>query len=164
MKIELKNIRHIESMSEETNCYSATVYVDGAKVGEVSNNGHGGCDNQRIDNAMLDRLNGWCRENLPPHDFSKFGMAPMPRDFESYCGTLVNEWLIKRDFKKDLSRNVLLRRPNQKSVVAFALKQKGKVWPMNTMIAALAKREPEGTVFLNLLSLDEALEIYRQGA
>jgi hypothetical protein len=44
MKIELRKISFNERMSEETNCYAADLYVDGKKVGEVGNDGHGGCD------------------------------------------------------------------------------------------------------------------------
>lgn len=42
MKVTLKNFKHSEFMSQETDCFQATVYVDGVKVGVVSNEGHGG--------------------------------------------------------------------------------------------------------------------------
>ena len=45
MKIELRNIKYSDFASEETACYQATIYIDGKKVGEVSNSGKGGCDN-----------------------------------------------------------------------------------------------------------------------
>jgi hypothetical protein len=45
-RITLKNIKHAEFASEETNCYKASVYFDGKRVGIVSNDGHGGCDYQ----------------------------------------------------------------------------------------------------------------------
>ena len=41
MKITLKNVKHYESMSEETDCFEASLYVDGKKVGRVSNRGTG---------------------------------------------------------------------------------------------------------------------------
>jgi hypothetical protein len=44
MKIELKNVKHSEFASHETNCYQATIYIDGKRVGTVENDGHGGCD------------------------------------------------------------------------------------------------------------------------
>ena len=46
MKLELKKIKYCKWMSEETHCYSAVVYVDGKATIEVSNEGHGGGDNQ----------------------------------------------------------------------------------------------------------------------
>lgn len=42
--LELKNVKVHPDMSEETTCYSATIYVDGKKVGFAKNNGHGGED------------------------------------------------------------------------------------------------------------------------
>jgi len=44
--LEVKNITHYARGSEETPCYNATVYINGKKAIEVSNDGHGGCDRQ----------------------------------------------------------------------------------------------------------------------
>jgi len=41
MKIELKNFKHAAFASEETLCFSATVYVDGQRMFEASNSGKG---------------------------------------------------------------------------------------------------------------------------
>ena len=35
-------------MSEETTCYSATLYLDGKRVGYVKNDGRGGCDHIQL--------------------------------------------------------------------------------------------------------------------
>jgi hypothetical protein len=43
--LELRGVKHAAFASEETACYRATLYVDGAKFCEVSNDGHGGPDN-----------------------------------------------------------------------------------------------------------------------
>ncbi len=40
--IEMKNLKVAEFASEETTCYEATVYVDGARFCIASNQGHGG--------------------------------------------------------------------------------------------------------------------------
>jgi hypothetical protein len=42
MNIELKNVKHSEFASHETNCFEATIYVDGKKAGEAHNNGCAG--------------------------------------------------------------------------------------------------------------------------
>ena len=42
MKIDLKNLKFAEFASQETNCFSATVYIDGVKATTISNDGHGG--------------------------------------------------------------------------------------------------------------------------
>jgi len=42
LKIELKKIKHSPSLSEETNAYTADIYVDGKSIAYVKNSGHGG--------------------------------------------------------------------------------------------------------------------------
>jgi hypothetical protein len=42
MKLELKNIKFYESMSEETNCFQADLFINGKKIASVKNQGHGG--------------------------------------------------------------------------------------------------------------------------
>ena len=41
MKIEVKGIKYFSSMSDETNCFQATLYVDGKKVATCENQGCG---------------------------------------------------------------------------------------------------------------------------
>lgn len=42
MKVELKSFKHMASLSEETLCFSARLYVNGKAVADCSNRGHGG--------------------------------------------------------------------------------------------------------------------------
>ena len=42
MKLEIKNIRYFPTRSEETNNFTADIYVDGVKVGRADNTGQGG--------------------------------------------------------------------------------------------------------------------------
>lgn len=42
MKIELKNIKHSPSLSQETEAFTANLYINGALAGYARNNGHGG--------------------------------------------------------------------------------------------------------------------------
>ena len=44
MKITLKNVKVHRDLSEETLCFSASIYLDGKKAGTVSNRGCGGCN------------------------------------------------------------------------------------------------------------------------
>ena len=41
MNIELKNVKIYAGLSEETIAFNASVYIDGKKVGEAKNSGHG---------------------------------------------------------------------------------------------------------------------------
>jgi len=78
MKVELKSVKVNQRMSEETLCFSATIYVDGKKVGEVLNRGCGGCNDYHFDglrpNQMRDpdgiyqKLDAHAKEWCDKHD------------------------------------------------------------------------------------------------
>lgn len=44
MKIELRRINHNPRLSEETNAFSAEIWIDGERAFEARNQGQGGCD------------------------------------------------------------------------------------------------------------------------
>jgi hypothetical protein len=52
--ITLKNLKHFAAGSQETYCFTATVYLDGKKVGTAENDGHGGETIVRLDLAHRD--------------------------------------------------------------------------------------------------------------
>lgn len=69
MKIELKNLKHSPSLSEETNAFTATVYVDGKPLCHASNHGTGGPDRYHAiapkTHADIDAVNAWLKTNRP---------------------------------------------------------------------------------------------------
>lgn len=73
MKIELKQIKHYERLSEETNCFSAFIYVDGIKCASAENRGNGGnTDIWPIDikyKEIVKKADEFCK-TLPPYVFS----------------------------------------------------------------------------------------------
>lgn len=62
MKVTLKNIKENRTMSEETPCFSASLYLDGKLAGVVLNHGHGSCHSYTVPLATLDRLNDLAKE------------------------------------------------------------------------------------------------------
>ena len=97
-KIELKNIKYAAFASEETNCYEATLYVDGKRFAIVSNSGHGGAD-------MQDPISPFTYKDLAQlqktiaEEYPKWGSAFGDDDkydttLEIVCGDLMNEWHI----------------------------------------------------------------------
>lgn len=48
MNFTLTKIKYLESLSEETPAYTATVLLDGKPFCNVSNHGHGACDDQHM--------------------------------------------------------------------------------------------------------------------
>lgn len=107
---ELKNISVNLRNSEETFCYSASVYYRGKRIGVVRNHGYGGCDYEEPTNkALWDELLAEI-EKLP-EVVSKFeGGDGEPFRYEQHlegcCAELVADYLLLRDIKRKL-RNKL---------------------------------------------------------
>jgi len=164
MKIELKNIKHAEFASQETNCYEAVIYINGKRAGLVSNDGQGGADNvtpwqlaQEIDEYAKTLPPVVC-EWIDPKTDKPF---VMPQTHETIFGDLLNEWMYAKDLKKAMAKRILFQRED------------GKVYETKTMPAADLKVHLNQTrlleilkakTVLNLLPFDKALTIYRSNA
>lgn len=163
MKLELKNIKHSAFASQETNCYEATLYVDGSRFAVVGNEGHGGPDrvypvagasNAPAFQEKLDEINTWLAANHPAIDMSKYGQESIPCDLELWCGEQVETFLVTKDLKRLLKK--------------VALVEGGKVYtlkaePSDAVLAKVRAQYPAATI-LNSLPFDEALALYRQHA
>ena len=68
MKIELKNFKHYERLSEETYCFVGNIWVNGIKCGYAENTGKGGCTSYHNEGTEQSRL--------------------LMREAEAYCLTL----------------------------------------------------------------------------
>ena len=164
MKIELKNIKHSEFASHETNCYEATIYINGKREGVVSNDGQGGCDSvhpwqlaQEID-AYAKALPPVVCEWIDPKTGEPFVLE---QTHETIFGELLNEWFQAKDLKKALAKRILFQRED------------GKVYETKTMQATDLKVHLNQTrlleilkakTVLNLLPFDKALRIYKENA
>ena len=153
MKIELKNIKHYESMSEETNCFQATIYIDGKRAGEASNRGYG--DPINITPYELHKAINQYASTLPPLDYE--GMQ-IEQDAEIIIGNLLNDWLLSQDLKKLMSGRVVFLKDSK-------LKQSAKLDKLR-LTEVLKSNSPafQGGTILNNLPFAEAVKIYREFA
>lgn len=168
MKIELKNVKHAAFNSEETDCFRATVLIDGVVAGEVSNEGHGGPDDFHPW-KLAERLNAY-GATLPPtvsEDLRDPNDPTKPftskQDAESLIGDLFTEWLITRDLKKRIAKKMLFTIKGKKGVFAVSFKQPQALEAIvrdKGMLAAFAERHKAERI-LNTLPLEEALQIFR---
>jgi hypothetical protein len=99
MKIELKNIKFSEWVSEETNCFQATIYADGKRIGFASNDGHGGntwCQHDLNMKEAFRAAEEYCK-TLPPINYGRF---EIDSNLENIVDKLFEEWLDKKKEKK----------------------------------------------------------------
>jgi hypothetical protein len=170
-KIELRAIQTSAFASEETHCYTATLYVDGLKWGSVSNEGHGGADHfHGVDGksyADLKALDAQIAATYPESDVSYLygeetpaGTHMQTESLETLCGEIVNAHLMAKELKRAMGRKVMFTKPGQPGIYEIPLKQKGRVWQVEQVVEAITKKTP-GAIALNMMPFDQALAIFR---
>jgi len=164
-KLELKNIKYFVTLSEETPCYDATVYVNGKKAIRVSNRGCGACDSQDVYPQFMDE---WDGENvlrtLNEYCVKTFGTektdwGEIDIDLEHWCQ---KQLFIDQDRK-------LLKRNMKKNVMFFETKEdlsKGQYYMIKIqnnimgLIAYIKDKYPQ-SIILNDMPFDQALKTFR---
>ena len=122
MKIELKKISFNERMSEETNCFIADLWINGKKVGEAQNEGHGGCTDYRgdtpEDRKLIAEAEAYCK-TLPQGEFGEQTLEDVINDF------LENHLKAKdqKKMEKHMLNSILFGRPNSGSYRMITYKQ-----------------------------------------
>lgn len=155
MKIELKAVRYAAFASQETSCYTATLYVDGRRIGTVSNEGNGGPDLFHGDHTAYNAADVWCRANLPKWSLGDDSEATRETDLEIYCGELLTEWLYRRDYRKAIKTKLILHYPGKSGLWEVSFRSS-----IEQALAGAKARYPDATI-LNQLPETEGLAIYR---
>lgn len=104
MKIELKKIEYSARLSEETNAFSADLYIEGKKAGITSNRGHGGPTDYHGINKEGDELirkaEAYCK-TLPPEKFEMEGEEyEIEMDLENFIDNLVTKYIDNKELQK----------------------------------------------------------------
>lgn len=105
MEITLKNVKHAVFMSQETECFEASVYINGKKAGTVSNDGHGGCNDYHPWD-LYQTLQAHC-DTIPP-DMAGYRVTP-----DEIIGNLFETWYNKKQYSKLCKRQTLFRIPGK---------------------------------------------------
>lgn len=112
MKVELKKFTSNARLSEETICFSADLYVDGKKIGECSNRGHGDPILINYFDAEAGRaFEEYCKSLPPtpwPEDFPQ-NLPPHPMDAEGVIDGLVEDILRMKQYKSWCKNKTVVR-------------------------------------------------------
>ena len=110
--IQLKNVKVAWNMSEETTAFTATLYIDGAKVAYVKNEGTGGDNHPRFMDRNLEKeFHEFCK-SLPPEYLDDDDDEPYPLTYDSFIGQLLTEWISNDDWKKACRKGLVFRLKN----------------------------------------------------
>lgn len=111
MKIEIKNIKHSRSLSEETNAFAADIFINGEKVGSCSSRGNGGStdyypvfskDKEKMEHYrnQIAQAEIFCKK-LPPVK-NIFRGKDFNMNLEFYINLKVEDDLLQKNNKKVL--------------------------------------------------------------
>lgn len=161
MKVELIAIKHAEFASEDTNCFSAVVVLDGRRSIQVSNSGTGGSNRMYdIVPGSVKRLNEYAASL--PKKTTTFGGTTEPHTFqptaETVIGDLLEEYLLLRHMRNALKRCIHFCTSDGKIMVF----RKTKWSPAVRDIVHRSITKYPGAVVLNELTEEEALKLWKE--
>lgn len=159
MKLELKNVKIHEDMSEETTCFSATLYVNGVKAAICSNRGCGGPTDVNFLSKyakMIDVMR-FCNEN-PIYYWYKDKRYEM-KGVDSHVDELLEKYRMEKYLAKMQKNNLCLYLKSSKDaeyVVHATLNMKqpisellGKESGRMSLKSAIERMKGKGYVIMN---------------
>ncbi|HEX7854998.1 MAG TPA: hypothetical protein VF503_15015 [Sphingobium sp.] len=138
MLIELRKLKVIKALSEETSCYTAEIWIDGALAFLASNRGHGGADDFRQKGTLTEaEVDQWLKAHRTARTYQGIDLDP----------SLENEVAEKIDVAESVSA---LRRRLRTNIVtiedgavySYPLKKR----PPDPVIAAIRIKRPAAEI------------------
>jgi hypothetical protein len=122
MKIELKNVKFYERLSEETTAFTADVFANGKKIGYAKNDGCGGCTDIRQIGGVNSNLFVECVNWLKTQPEINIGTDNDPfmvnSDMENKVDQLFEQWFKgheQKKFEKKMVNHLMWGVPNGSS-------------------------------------------------
>lgn len=163
-RISLKGVKYFAAGSEETNCFVATVYFDGKKVGSAQNDGHGGATFIHYTTPEVAAEVQAYAASLPEHTY-QYGetKGSYPSSDETVVDGLVDDHIVDQQLTRLLGKCLVFTRAGDPGLYQT------KGMPKLTLAAlaqnpAEAQRRLNAEKVLNCLPLAEAREIFRKQA
>lgn len=138
MKIELRRINHNPKLSEETNAFSAEIWIDGERAFEARNQGQGGCDFYRqLGRWSEAEVDAWLKANRPIRPFQ--GLT-LEHDLEAEVGDLLASELEYRRLKRLLRTNLITIERGQ--IFQYPLRRR----PLDLVARAVTATNPAAVI------------------
>jgi hypothetical protein len=171
MNLELKNIKLHQDLSEETWCYTASLYVDGNLEAHVGNRGCGGCDDYHMSvsyTLTFDQINNWCKQNLPKWQFDG---KDHDTDLEMWCAKIIDKFnyekqkkRVRTSLKRMMNKNLVLIEKSseiKEECDVYTVKKKPNLdYDSESVKLATCKRLDKDYTILNYLPFEDAFKLY----
>jgi hypothetical protein len=155
MKIELKQIKFSEAMSEETNAFTANLYINGRNVGYCKNQGCGGCTDYNANSPelrpVIAEAEAYCK-TLPK---VKWNDMEFDQSLESVIDQLLENWLKAKEQKKmerKMLTCILVGVPDASQYAYYNFKRPLSEVPkgqLNASVLRIKSKLNKGEVILN---------------
>jgi hypothetical protein len=164
MKIELKSVYFSEALSEETNAFTANVWVNNKKCGYAKNDGRGGCTEYHPypeQRELFKQAEQWAKEQPPIKCEFNGREFEINSNMEAIIDNLLEKHLLAKEEKKKKNaykKGIVVEIPNGYSTLswnkplAFMIEH----YP-NAVKREIKKLKDEGKVILNDNIPDEIL-------
>lgn len=161
MLIEIKNLKSIERLSDETLCFYATVYLDGKRAGEVSNTGEG-AENDYHPLDLYHRLSAYA-DTLPNEMVNNLAFPQSPDSLISHAihraesaKQLRSLMLSKVVFTKANERGIFTVKPLRKNTLSLLRVDTDE----SEALKAKIKSSLQAAILLNSIPFSDALKLF----
>lgn len=138
MKIELRRIHHSAQLSEETNAYTAEIWINGERAFDACNQGQGGCDLYRqLGRWSEAEVSDWLKANRPVRPFQ--GLT-LEHDLEAEVGDLLAREIEGRRLNRLLRTNLVTIERGQ--IFQYPLRKR----PLALVAGAVTATNPQAVV------------------
>ena len=138
MHIELRKLRVVAALSEETACYTAEIWIDGVRSFAASNRGHGGVDDyHRLGSVTEAEVNAWLRANRTARVYRGVTLEP---SLEHEVAHLMDVAEQTKAMRRKLRTSVMTIESD--TVYAYPLRRNSPA----AVIAAIRKAKPDAHV------------------
>lgn len=138
MHIELRKLRVVAALSEETACYTAEIWIDGVRSFAASNRGHGGADDyHRLGSVTEAEVNAWLRANRTARVYRGVTLEP---SLEHEVAHLMDVAEQTKAMRRKLRTSVMTIESD--TVYAYPLRRNSPA----AVIAAIRKAKPDAHV------------------
>lgn len=164
MKIELKNVKYAAFASQETACFEATIWIDGKRAGEVSNEGTGGC-NSYYPRALEERIDAYAK-TLPPvtatfNDSSTGKPFVLDQDADLFIGELLEDILLRKEFERMIKHRMVWVKTDGKMYNGTKMAPDAMKRALAMTPETLKAKIKDCQTLLNVLPRDDAFKLYK---
>ena len=157
---ELKNVKYAAFASEETHCFNATLYVNGKRFCEVSNDGHGGANSysplksgDRV-YPQIQEINRALKNERLKSEYFPDGLE---NDLDIEVGELMNRWHRCQEVKK-MTRRICYIKGGDSGVI-YELPSKFKPTLKNLETVKNSDWWKKDFRMINEMSVNEILDL-----